>query len=111
MPLGALLASAYDAYVVLFGAAVQLAVFLSLLVSADRVLAIAKYLYIKARQRVTGRAPEDYWGHEPLPADEDTYPKVRRPAGSCWRVGACGGWGRGRAAERSLAATQRATCC
>lgn len=78
MFLGALLAGYYDLYVALFSAAVQLAVFLSLLVSADRVLNIAKYLYVKARQRVTGNAPEDYWHFKPLPQDVDDYPKVRR---------------------------------
>ena len=75
--LGALLSSAWDAYVLLFGAAVRLAVFLSLLVSADRILAIAKYLFVKARQRLTGRAPEDDWGYAPLPEDLDNYPMVR----------------------------------
>ncbi|GAB4820248.1 hypothetical protein N2152v2_007294 [Parachlorella kessleri] len=74
--LGLFLSSYYEVYVVFFHAAVQLAVLLSLLVSADRILNICKYGYIKLRQKVTGKAPEDYWNYQILPADPNQYPKV-----------------------------------
>jgi hypothetical protein len=83
--LGLLWTSYYEVYIVFFHAAVHLTVFLSLLVSADRILNIAKYLYIKLRQKVTGKAPEDYWNFQILPEDLDKYPKVRGPG--CRRRG------------------------
>lgn len=91
-----LFTSYYDVYVAFFHLAVQLAVFLSLLVSADRLLAMGKYAYVKARQRLTGKAPEDYWNFQALPEDTDAYPMVRG-----WELLAgerCTEWGGTRAA-------------
>ncbi|KAI3430675.1 hypothetical protein D9Q98_005265 [Chlorella vulgaris] len=68
--------SYYAFYVAALGAAVQLAVVLSLLVSADRVLNVLKYIVIKARAKVTGRQPKDSWACEALPKEVEAYPLV-----------------------------------
>jgi hypothetical protein len=77
MLLSLLLGSYYSLYVVLLRTAITVAVFVSLLVSVDRVLNVTKYLLIRARARLTGRLPEHAWNFKPLPADQDAYPKVR----------------------------------
>jgi hypothetical protein len=80
-----LFSSYYEFYVAALHAAVQLAVALSLLVSLDRVLNIAKFGWIKARSRLTGRLPKDSWAFSPLPEEAELYPRVSAPR--------CGGWG------------------
>lgn len=105
-------AAAYGWYVAALGAAVQLAVLLSLLVSADRLLNVAKYAFIRARGALTGRLPKDDWFCAPLPGEAEEHPMVRR----AWR--AAGGGRRGTAclglstegvtaAQPSLPSTQR----
>ena len=76
-----LLALAFGAYYPLWVAALRGAIalftLLSLLVSADRLLCVAKFCFIRARARLTGRLPPPAWEFKPLPADADAYPKVR----------------------------------
>jgi beta-mannan synthase len=76
-----LLALAFGAYYPLWVAALRGAIalftLLSLLVSADRMLCVAKFCFIRARARLTGRLPQHAWEFKPLPADADAYPKVR----------------------------------
>lgn len=79
----ALLPSSYYAfYVAALAVAVRLAVFLSLLVSADRVLSVAKFGAIKLRAWATGRTPKEDWFSAPLPEDPEAHPKVRAAAGA-----------------------------
>lgn len=66
----------YELYVAALGASVHLAVALSLLVSADRVLNVLKFAFICMRSKLTGRLPKDAWVCEPLPKDPDAYPRV-----------------------------------
>ena len=68
--------SYYEFYVAALHAAVQLAVVLSLLVSADRVLNVGKFAFIKLRARLTGRLPKDDWFYAALPEDPDAHPKA-----------------------------------
>lgn len=75
--------SYYAFYVAALGAAVQLAVVLSLLVSADRVLNVLKYIVIKARAKVTGRQPKDSWACEALPKEVEAYPLVSGGTHAC----------------------------
>ncbi|PSC71384.1 glycosyltransferase family 2 [Micractinium conductrix] len=70
------LALAYAWYVAALGLAVRLAVLLSLLVSADRILNVTKYAFIRARARLTGRLPKDSWFCAPLPRDAEDHPMV-----------------------------------
>jgi hypothetical protein len=76
MALGLLFTTYYDLYVALLHAAIQLAVFLSLLVAGDRILNISKYVLIKARAKLTGRLPQHAWNFKPLPIDYAEYPRV-----------------------------------
>ncbi|EFN51937.1 hypothetical protein CHLNCDRAFT_139598 [Chlorella variabilis] len=66
----------YDFYVAALRASVQLAVVLSLLVSADRVLNVLKFACIKLRAKLTGRLPQDAWFRAPLPKAPEEYPLV-----------------------------------
>ena len=59
--------SAYELYVALLDALISVAVALSVVVSLDRVFHVVKYAQLKARGRVTGRKPEDYYQFDPLP--------------------------------------------
>ena len=59
--------SAYELYVALLDALISVAVALSVVVSLDRVFHVVKYAQLKARSRVTGRKPEDYYQFDPLP--------------------------------------------
>ena len=69
--------SFYSVYVLCLQGAVNVFVLLALLVAADRVLNLTKYLVIKARAKLTGRTPQLSWYFKPLPEVEDLYPKVR----------------------------------
>jgi hypothetical protein len=71
------LASYYQFYLAALQASVQLAVVLSLLVSADRILSILKLGFIKLRAKVTGRLPKDDYFCAPLPKNAADYPLVR----------------------------------
>lgn len=71
-----LLAGYYDIYVVALQALIALFVALSTLVSLDRVLCIAKYLFIRAKSLVTGKLPQHAWNFRPLPNDPQNYPSV-----------------------------------
>ncbi len=71
--------SAYELYVALLDALISVAVALSVVVSLDRVFHVAKYVQLKARSRVTGRKPEDYFQFSALPDPVvcgDLYPRV-----------------------------------
>jgi beta-mannan synthase len=71
--------SAYELYVALLDALISVAVALSVVVSLDRVFHVAKYMQLKARSRVTGRKPEDYFQFAALPDPVvcgDLYPRV-----------------------------------
>ncbi len=59
--------SAYELYVALLDALISVAVALSVVVSLDRVFHVVKYAQLKARGRVTGRKPEDYYQFDALP--------------------------------------------
>ena len=76
-----LFGSYYEFYVAALHAAVQLAVALSLLVSLDRVLNIAKFGWIKARAKLTGRLPKNSWVFSPLPDEAELYPRVSAARG------------------------------
>jgi hypothetical protein len=52
-------------------------VVLSLLVSADRVLNVLKFGFIKLRAKLTGRLPQDSWSRAPLPSSPHDFPMVR----------------------------------
>lgn len=67
---------AYEFYVAALHASVQLAVLLSLLVSADRVLNVLKFGCIKLRAKLTGRLPQDRHVFAPLPKRPEDYPLV-----------------------------------
>ena len=49
---------------------------LALLVSADRVLNVSKYIFITLRSKITKTPPQTQWKYEPLPDDPHCYPKV-----------------------------------
>ena len=68
--------SYYGLYVSLLHGAIQMMVFLSLLVSADRVFNVLKYAIICARAKITGKPPQNNWNFTPLPEDPHQYPKV-----------------------------------
>ncbi len=77
IPAGAgVAAAAYAWYVAALGAAVQLAVLLSLLVSADRLLNVAKFGIIRGRAALTGKLPKDDWFCAPLPREAEEHPMV-----------------------------------
>lgn len=85
MLLALLLGGYYSLYVALLHGAIRVAMLFSLLVSADRVLNVAKYLFIKARARLTGHLPQHNWNFKPLPADPHAFPKVSHgAAGPSW---------------------------
>jgi hypothetical protein len=71
-----LLGSYYGVYVVVLQVLISLFVVLSTLVSLDRVLCIAKYLFTKAKSLVTGKLPQHAWNFRPLPNDPANYPSV-----------------------------------
>ncbi|KAL4420802.1 hypothetical protein ABPG75_010458 [Micractinium tetrahymenae] len=73
---GTAAAAAYGWYVAALGAAVQLAVLLSLLVSADRLLNVAKFAFIRGRAALTGKLPKDDWFCAPLPREAEEHPMV-----------------------------------
>ena len=84
----------YDFYVAALRASVQLAVVLSLLVSADRVLNVLKFACIKLRAKLTGRLPQDAWFRAPLPKAPEEYPLVSGwAAGGSARLAALGSAG------------------
>jgi beta-mannan synthase len=66
----------YGLYVTLLHAAIQIMVLLSLLVSADRVINVLKYVLITTRAKLTGTLPHSRWTFKPLPKDPHQYPKV-----------------------------------
>ena len=66
----------YTLYVAVLYVAVQVMTLLSLLVSADRVLNVLKYLLITLRTKITGRPPQNRWNFQPLPEDPHQYPKA-----------------------------------
>ena len=112
----ALLPSSYYAfYVAALAVAVRLAVFLSLLVSADRVLSVAKFGAIKLRAWAMGRTPKEDWFSAPLPEDPEAYPRVRRRRGRQLReYGRCKGCSAGIVAQQSgmhHAASARGHAC
>ncbi len=74
--LSQLLGGYYGIYVVALQALITLFVALSTLVSLDRVLCIAKYLFIRAKSLVTGKLPQHAWNFRPLPNDPQNYPSV-----------------------------------
>jgi hypothetical protein len=59
------------------GLVIPLAVFLSMLVSADRLLNVLKYAAVRLRTRLTGYKPERSWYFKPLPDDYHDFAKVR----------------------------------
>lgn len=71
-----ILTSYYELYVLLLHAAIQLALFLSLLVSLDRVLNVCKYAVTRLATRLTGRQPRDAWHFQSLPEETSLFPKV-----------------------------------
>ncbi|KAL6777939.1 hypothetical protein ACKKBG_A16285 [Auxenochlorella protothecoides x Auxenochlorella symbiontica] len=75
-PLAASFGGYYALYVAVLTASVRLAVFLSCLVSADRLINISKFVYFKIRARLTGHLPEHDWAFPDLPHDPAAYPKV-----------------------------------
>lgn len=82
--LALLLGGYYGIYIALINAAIQVAVLFSLLVSADRVLNVLKYVVIKAKVKLTGRLPQHAWNFIPLPEDPLEFPKVSKGDGpSC----------------------------
>ena len=79
MPVAAL-GAAYGAYIVLLRAAISVAIFLSVAVSADKTYKTFKYFYYKGKERVLGRTPLDAFTARPLPDPSSyslVYPKVR----------------------------------
>lgn len=66
----------YGLYVTFLHAAIQVMVLLSLLVSADRVINVLKYLLITTRSKITGKSAHSRWTFKPLPEDPHQYPKV-----------------------------------
>lgn len=101
------LALAYAWYVAALGLAVRLAVLLSLLVSADRILNVTKYAFIRARARLTGRLPKDSWFCAPLPRDAEDHPMVGAGAGRPgWGCG-CWVWCRRRTRQHPRATPMR----
>lgn len=76
VPVALLPPAAAAFYLAALAWAVRLAVALSLLVSADRVLNVLKYAFIRLRARVTGRLPKDAWAYAALPDNPKEYPLV-----------------------------------
>jgi len=66
----------YGLYVTLLHAAIQVMVLLSLLVSADRVINVLKYVLITTRSKLTGKSAHSRWTRKSLPEDPHQYPKV-----------------------------------
>ena len=66
----------YPVYVAVLSGLVQVAIFLSVLVSADRILNILKYFLIRAKVLLTGKLPQHGWHFQPMPQDSREYPKV-----------------------------------
>lgn len=84
-----LLGGYYAVYVTLLRMAIQVAVVASLLVSADRVLNVLKYVLIAARAKITGRHPNTRWNYQPLPDDPHQYPKVSFPTAAAPALFCC----------------------
>ncbi|KDD76984.1 glycosyltransferase-like protein, partial [Helicosporidium sp. ATCC 50920] len=65
-----------ELYIALLQLIIRCAVGLSLLVSADRLLNIVKFVAIKLRAGISGRASHHAWNFATLPSDPLLYPKV-----------------------------------
>lgn len=80
-PLAALFGGYYALYVAVLGFMVRVAIFLSCLVSADRIFNISKYVYFKCRTKLTGHRPEQDWNFPTFPTDPMGFPKVGAAGG------------------------------
>lgn len=81
-----LLGGYYAIYLAALRFLINAAIFLSLLVSADRLINITKFALIKLRAHFTGRLPQEAWNFATLPNDPAAYPKVRRVTGGSGHV-------------------------
>jgi hypothetical protein len=84
MVLALLLGSYYSIWVSILTGLVHVFTLLSLLVSADRILNVIKYCFIRARSRLTGHIPQHDWNFKPLSEDPHEFPKVRALAARLW---------------------------
>jgi beta-mannan synthase len=66
----------YPWYVLVLQTVIILFIGLSVLVSLDRILCIAKYCYVQAKSLITGKLPQHSWNYRPLPNDPHDYPSV-----------------------------------
>ena len=67
----------YALYVAILRIAVQVMTFLSVLVSADRLLNVLKYAWIRVKAYFTGKLPQHAWNFKSLPDEPLDFPKVR----------------------------------
>lgn len=88
-PLAAAFGGYYGLYIAVLRLLINAAVCLSVLVSLDRMINITKFLYFKARAKLTGYLPEHDWAFPALPNDPLSYPKVCGPS-STGRAGSTG---------------------
>lgn len=77
MALGIFIGGYYALYVAILRLAIQVMTFLSLMVSADRLLNVLKYGLIRVKAYFTGKLPQHAWNFKPLPDEPLDFPKVR----------------------------------
>lgn len=71
--------SLYELYVAILGSVISIAIFLSVLVSLDRLWHVLKCFGFLAKAKLTGRKPEDAFTPQPLPDpvyEGHLFPKV-----------------------------------